>query len=198
VKEALRLKLIEMGKASELPDVITFAGNGEPTMHKDFASIVTDTIELRNRYAPAARIAVLSNSTMLFKPSVVEALKKIDDNILKLDSAFQSTVSIMNCPVGSFSIEKVVEQLSMFKGELIIQTMFLRGEFKEQKFDNTTDDEVSAWIELLRIIQPQKVMIYTIVRDTPLQALETVDVKELELIAKRVLNSTGIEVEVSA
>lgn len=197
VKTALERKLVEMKGHNELPDVITFAGNGEPTMHKEFAQIIDDTISLRNEYAPEARIAVLSNSTMLFKSTVVDALKKVDDNILKLDSAFTETVEIMNCPVGKFNLKNVVDQLSAFDGELVIQTMFLRGEFKGKKFDNTTKQEVDEWIKLLGIIKPERVMIYTIARDTPLQSLEKITLEELQNIAASVESELGITVEVS-
>lgn len=197
VTRQLEGRLISMAQKGELPDVITFAGNGEPTMHPQFASIIDETIALRNQLAPKARIAVLSNSTMLFKPAVVEALKKIDDNILKLDSAIPKTVALMNCPVGHFSLEKTIGALAAFDGQLIIQTLFLRGEFKGQTFDNTTDAELAAWIESLKFIGPQKVMIYTIARDTPLETLEKVDEKTLHGIARKVEQETGIPVEVS-
>ena len=197
VSQALRQKLIEMAGQNELPDVITFAGNGEPTMHPDFHEIIDDTVALRNELAPEARIAVLSNSTMLFKTNVIEALKKVDDNILKLDSAFPDTIQIMNLPVGRFQLEKVVEQLKAFNGKLIIQTMFLRGSFSNKLFDNTTDKEVKAWMKLLRKIKPERVMIYTIARDTPLETLEKISIEELNRIAERVKLKLGITVEVS-
>lgn len=197
VAEALRMKLMEMGGQNELPDVITFAGNGEPTMHPSFPEIIDDTLALRNELAPDARLAVLSNSTMLFKSKVVEALKKVDDNILKLDSAFPETIQIMNLPVGRFDLDAVVEQLRAFEGKLIIQTMFLRGTFSNKSFDNTTDKEVKAWMKLMRKIRPERIMIYTIARDTPLETLEKIPVEELNKIAERVQRKLAISVEVS-
>jgi len=198
VYSLLEKKLAEMVANCELPDVITFAGNGEPTMHPAFVEIVDDTILLRNKYAPKARIAVLSNSTMLFKPNVVEALKRVDDNILKLDSAFTETIEVMNKPVGKFDLNRLVEQLAAFNGKLIIQTMFLKGNFDEKPFDNTTAIEVDAWIKLLDIIQPERVMIYTIARDTPTQSLQKVTEEELNQIAQKVSKMLSIKVEVSA
>ena len=198
VKVALEKKLEEMAVNHELPDVITFAGNGEPTMHTEFSTIIDDTVELRDRLAPSARIAVLSNSTMLFKPTVVEALKKVDDNILKLDSAFPATIEIMNCPVGRFDLDKVVEQLCVFNGRLAIQTMFLKGIFKGVSFDNTTDEEVTSWIGLLKKIRPERVMIYTIARDTPLETLTRISLEKLNEIAAKVRHETNCTVEVSA
>ncbi|MFA9390795.1 MAG: radical SAM protein [Prolixibacteraceae bacterium] len=197
VKEELREKLIFMLAQNESPDVITFAGNGEPTMHPDFAQIIDDTIALRNEFSPKSRIAVLSNSTMLFKKEVVEALKLVDDNILKLDSALPETIKIMNLPVGRFHLDQVVEQLASFEGQLIIQTMFLRGVFSHKSFDNTTEEEVNAWMKLLRKIRPEKVMIYTIARDTPIESLEKISLDELKTIASKVQSKLGITVEVS-
>jgi len=196
VKQEMEEKLQEMVRNNELPDVITFAGNGEPTLHPDFEKIIDDTIALRNLLAPNAKIAVLSNSSMLHKPSVVRALLKIEDNILKLDSAFEETVNLIDCPAGHFSLNKVVENLKSFNGKLIIQTLFLRGNHNGQTIDNTTEHEVSAWLKLIDEIKPSQVMIYTIDRDTPLAGLEKVKLEELKQIASRV-ESLGIKVQVS-
>jgi len=197
VKKMLREKLEAMKKDGELPDVITFAGNGEPTMHPDFALIIDDTLLIRNELCPGARIAVLSNSTMLHKPKVVEALKKIDDNILKLDSAIPETIRLLDQPVGRFDLPGVVSNIKKFDGQLIIQTMFIRGTFKGEMIDNTTEQEQVAWIELLQQIRPRLVMIYTIARDTPANDLRKVSSEELEMIAERVIKETGLEVQVS-
>lgn len=198
VKLALEIKLKEMASQNELPDVITFAGNGEPTLHPKFSEVITDTLMLRDLYAPSARVAVLSNSTMLFKPEVVEALKKVEDNILKLDSAVAETIQLMDAPVGHFDLNKVVKQLASFNGKLIIQTMFLRGTVDGKSFDNTTEPEVAAWIDLLRQINPERIMIYTIARDTPSNSLEKISIDDLYKIATQVKEQLNIDVEVSA
>jgi wyosine [tRNA(Phe)-imidazoG37] synthetase (radical SAM superfamily) len=197
VKSLLRQKLLEMKSEGVLPDVITFAGNGEPTLHKEFDGIIDDTIALRDELSPKARIAVLSNSTMLNKQKVVAALKKVDDNILKLDSGITETILLLDQPVGRFSLRSVVENLKQFNGSQIIQTMFIRGAFNGKKIDNTTEIELDAWIELLKEIRPRMVMIYTIARDTSLDDLQKVDIEELNQIAQRVENETGIPVQVS-
>jgi wyosine [tRNA(Phe)-imidazoG37] synthetase (radical SAM superfamily) len=197
VKTMLREKLLEMKKAGELPDVITFAGNGEPTLHPDFALIIDDTLLIKNEICPDARIAVLSNSTMLHKPKVVDALKKIDDNILKLDSGIINTIRLLDQPVGKFDLPSVVKNLKQFDGQLIIQTMFIRGNFKGAIIDNTTEPELKAWITILQQIRPRQVMIYTIARDTPANDLRKVSTEELESIARRVIKETGLEVQVS-
>lgn len=196
VTEKLRERLSAMQKAGELPDVITFAGNGEPTLHPQFPEIIDDTISLRNQYAPNCRIAVLTNSTMIHREPVFQALLKIEDNILKLDSAFPETVQLMDCPVGHFDLEKVIDQLKQFGKRGIIQTLFLRGTFKGQVVDNTTEKELEAWLEALQKIQPKQVMIYTIDRDTPAQGLEKIPKDELNQIANRV-RETGFDVQVS-
>ena len=198
VKTQLREKLTAMKSAGELPDVITFAGNGEPTMHPDFAGIINDTIFIRNELCPGAKIAVLSNSTMLHKPKVVEALKKVDDNFLKLDSGITATIKLLDQPVGRFNLPTVVENLKKFDGQLIIQTMFIRGKFKEATINNTTEAELTAWIALLQQIRPKLVMIYTIARDTPANDLRKVSEEELDTIAARVIKETGLSVQVSS
>nr|WP_319510838.1 radical SAM protein [uncultured Draconibacterium sp.] len=196
VKMRLEVKLHEMVAANELPDVITFAGNGEPTLHPEFAGIIDDTIALRDEITPGARIAVLSNATMIHRKSVFEALLKIKDNIQKLDSAFEETVKLLDCPKGNFNLANTIEQLIAFNGKVIIQTMFVRGSYKGKTIDNTTEEEVSAWIDLLKQIKPLQVMIYTIARDTPIETLEKVPLEDLNMIAGRV-REAGFDVQVS-
>ncbi len=196
VKQKLEEKFQKMAADGKKPDVITFAGNGEPTLHPEFAGIIDDTIELRNQLAPKARIAVLSNATMLHKPDVFNALLKVEDNIQKLDSAFEETIELLDCPRGNFNLQKVVEQLKSFNGKVTIQTLFVKGEFKGQTIDNTTEKEISAWLELLQQIQPEKVMIYTIARDTPIDTLEKIPPKKLDAIAAKV-EKAGFKVQVS-
>lgn len=196
VRLRMEEKLLQMQTSGELPDVITFAGNGEPTLHPDFEGIIDDTIELRNRLAPQARIAVLSNASMLHKTTVVSALKKVDDNIQKLDSAFEETVRKMDCPTSGYQLKQVIENLKQFEGRVIIQTMFLRGIFRGEIIDNTVEQEVSEWLKLIGEIKPSQVMIYTIDRDTPASGLEKVALEELQQIGARV-KMLGIAVQVS-
>jgi wyosine [tRNA(Phe)-imidazoG37] synthetase (radical SAM superfamily) len=196
VKQKMEDKLIEMLESNELPDVITFAGNGEPTLHPEFEGIIDDTIALRNQLAPRARIAVLSNATMLHKPAVARALLKVEDNIQKLDSAFEETVRKIDCPTSHFKLSNVLENLKAFDGKVIIQTLFLRGNHNGEPIDNTTEAEISAWIKLLAEIKPSQIMIYTIDRDTPAAGLEKVKLEELQQIASRV-KGLGFKVQVS-
>lgn len=186
----------DMVEAGTPPDVLTFAGNGEPTMHPDFEEIVDGVIALRDRLCPAAKVSVLSNATMLHKESVRRALRRVDNPILKLDSAFDKTVQLIDKPLGNYSVEAVVENMKLFEGECIVQTMFLRGEFEGQRVDNTTPEEVEAWLEKIKEIAPRSVMVYTIDRDTPAPNLEKVSVEELREIAERV-RALGIECSVA-
>ncbi|RKD92144.1 radical SAM protein [Mangrovibacterium diazotrophicum] len=197
VAKRLEAQLAKMKQNKELPDVITFAGNGEPTMHPDFAEIIDDTIALRNQYAPECRVAVLSNSTMIQKESVFNALLKIDDNILKLDSAIARTVELLDCPMGRFDLESIIDRLAQFGESASIQTLFVRGTHKGEKIDNTTPEELDAWMAALKKIKPGQVMIYTIARDTPAQGLEKISTEEMNKIADRV-REAGFEVQVSA
>ena len=186
VRTMLAETLEKMVAAGTPPDVITFAGNGEPTMHPDFELIIDDTIAMRDRYCPSAKVSVLSNATQIHREDVRRALLRVDNNILKLDSAFDATVQLMNKPQGNYTVQRTVELLKAFEGNLIIQTMFLRGEYLGQKVDNTTDEEVSAWLELVKEIAPKQVMVYSLDRDTPCQTIYKVEKDELREIAARV------------
>ena len=186
VRTMLAETLERMVKDGTPPDVITFAGNGEPTLHPPFEQIIDDTLAMRDRYCPSAKVSVLSNATQIHREDVCRALRRVDNNILKLDSAFDATVQLVNKPQGKYSVRETVERLKAFEGELIVQTMFLRGEYLGKRVDNTTEEEVSAWLELIREIAPKQVMVYSLDRDTPCQTLEKVEKDELRAIAARV------------
>lgn len=197
VSRELDAKLKSMIEAGEHLDVITFSGNGEPTLHPQFAEIIDDTIALRDKYFPQVKISVLCNSTRLGDESVVAALRKVDNNILKLDSAITSTMRLIDQPASpSFTSEGVIEQIAQFSGQCVVQTMFLRGEHDGKIIDNTTIEEVEALIRAYKRISPRQVMIYSIDRKTPEQRLEKVLRDELEAIAERI-RKEGIEVTVS-
>lgn len=197
VSRELEAKLLAMKQAGEQLDVITFSGNGEPTLHPHFGEIIDDTIALRDKYFPIVKISVLSNSTRLGNEKVVAALRKVDNNILKLDSAITSTMRLIDQPTSpSFTSEGVVNELAQFSGQCVVQTMFLRGEHDGKKIDNTTPQEVEALIEAYKRISPRQVMIYSIDRKTPEQQLEKVTREELEVIAAKI-REVGIDVTVS-
>lgn len=195
VASDLEAKLREMKNAGDPLDVITFSGNGEPTLHPHFPEIVDNVIRLRDKYYPEAKISVLSNSTRIFDSNVAEALRKVDNNILKLDSAVESTMRLIDRPNDpSFTVERVVESLRQFEGEAIIQTMLLRGEHDGVGVDNTTDAELEALIEAYRRINPREVMIYSLDRSTPEEKLVKVEREEMLRIADRIA-AAGINVQ---
>jgi wyosine [tRNA(Phe)-imidazoG37] synthetase (radical SAM superfamily) len=196
VNQMLESRLQEMKEKKEKLDVITFAGNGEPTMHPSFSQIIENTIALRDKYFPEVKIAVLSNATLVHKPEIFRALNLVDLNILKIDSAFENTCRLLNQPTGHFSINEIISGLQKFNGKLIIQTMFIKGCFKGTVFDNTTKREIDAWLEVLKKINPSHVMIYTVARDTPAEGIEKISSGELDNIAGLV-KSSGISVSVS-
>ena len=198
VKKQLKRKFEEMKKEGQTLDVITFSGNGEPTLHPEFEKVVDDVLRLRTEYFPKAKVSVLSNSTMAGKPSVIKALQKVDNNILKLDSAIPHTFRLINRPVSPNCLpEGVIADLKRFDGQCIVQTIMLRGEFEGKRFDNTTDEELDALLRAYQEIKPREVMLYSIDRKTPAENLEKVSKEELERIAQR-LRDAGIKVQVNA
>ncbi len=194
-KTKLENKLKELQGTVNEPDAITFAGNGEPTIHPKFAEIIDDTIEARDNYAPKAKISILSNASMLHKPSVTNALKKVDNNILKLDSAIESTFININQAQSGITLDKIMKGLLAFDGKLIIQTLFFRGEYDGKIIDNTTNVEIDAWLEAIKKINPEYVMLYPIDRGTPAKNLEKIPKSELETIATRV-EQIGVKAKV--
>lgn len=196
VRMHLEATLQRMTAAGTPPDVITFAGNGEPTLHPEFEAIIDDTITLRDALCPSAKVSVLSNAVRIDREDVRRALLRVDNNILKLDSAFDATVQAINAPCGAYSVGRTVELLSLFGGRFILQTMFLRGECGGMKIDNTTEREVAAWLEIVGRLRPQKVMVYSLDRPAPCPTLEKVSREDLLAVARRV-EALGIECSVA-
>jgi len=195
IKQKLAEKLKDLQGTENEPDAITFAGNGEPTIHPDFSAIIDDTIEARNQYAPKAKISVLSNASQLHKQRVKEALTKVDKNIQKLDAGTNEMFQRINQPLGKLSLSQIVDKLLSFEGKLIIQTLFIKGTYKGERIDNTSEEELSEWLEIIKKVNPEYVMIYPIDRDTPAKDLEKIPAEKMDAIAKRV-NEAGIKTEV--
>lgn len=196
VRTRLEEKLHEMSSNNQLPDVITFAGNGEPTAHPDFAAIIVDTIALRDKWCPAAKVSVLSNSTFIGRQDVFEALMRVDNNILKLDTVDRDYIMTVNRPSCHYDLRQLIDRMKQFGGKLIIQTMFMRGSYMGQTVDNLDDSYVMPWIEALKEIKPQKVMIYTIDRETPDHDLRKASHEDLDRIGG-MLRAEGMDVSVS-
>ena len=196
VASALETKLQSMAANNEFPDVLTFAGNGEPTIHPCFADIIDDTIALRDRYCPNAKISVLTNATQITKEAVFEALKKVDNNILKLDTVNNDYISFLDRPTGRYNLNEIIGRMKAFNGKAIIQTMFLKGEVDGVDVNNTGNNFVLPWIEVVKEIAPREVMIYTIDRETPQQDLSKATHEELDRIVA-LLEKEGIKASAS-
>lgn len=187
VAKALEKQLIKMRDDNQHPDVLTFAGNGEPTSHPHFAEIIDDTTALRNKYCPNAKVSVLSNSTFIHRKEVHDALMKVDNNILKLDTIDPIYINKVDRPTGHYDVKEIIEGLKSFNGHVIIQTMFMKGSSQGVSVDNTGDAYVTPWLEALKHIMPKEVMVYTIDRETPDHDLQKATREELDSIRDRVI-----------
>ena len=196
LETTLEETLEKMKAEGRMPDVLTFAGNGEPTMHPRFPEAVDCAIRLRDRFCPEAKISVLSNSTRIHKPEVREALMRVDNNILKLDTVNPEYILRTDRPQGNYDVEKVIENMCQFGGHIIVQTLFMQGESGGENYDNTSDQYVEPWLQALQRIQPSQVMIYTIDRETPVQGLQKATHEQLDGIAAQV-RALGFDVSVS-
>lgn len=187
VAAALEAKLKEMAENGPKPDVLTFAGNGEPTAHPHFAEIIDDTIRLRDKYCPQAKVSVLSNSTMLHHKQVHEALMRVDNNILKLDTVSIEYIKKVDRPQQpNYNVEDIIESLSAFKGHVIIQTMFMKGQADGVDMSNLKEEYIEPWLKAVERIKPMEVMVYTIDRETPAKGLLKATHEELDGIRDRV------------
>lgn len=194
VKAALEAKLQE---GLDL-DVITFSGNGEPTLHPDFMGIIEDTIALRDRYCPKAKVSVLSNSTQLGRPDVVQALRLCDNRILKLDAGTDTMMRRIDLPVNKdLTVAQIMSWLQLFDGDFTLQTCFLRGEHNGEVIDNTTPEELEAWYQAVDALRPKQIMMYVIDRKTPEEHLMKIPREEMEHIAAPLI-AKGYNVSISA
>ncbi len=192
VARRLEERLQSMQREGRLPDVLTFAGNGEPTCHPHFPEIIDDTIALRDRYCPQAKVSVLSNSTLIHVQRVREALMKVDNNILKLDTVDADYIRKVDHPAGAYDVNRIIECMKAFNGHVIIQTIFFHG----PGLSNTGDEYVGPWLEAVKQIAPRQVMVYTIDRETPTASLTKATHEELDAIKERVI-AAGIPCQAS-
>ena len=198
VRAALEAKLSTFNFQHSTLDVITFSGNGEPTLHPDFLGIIEGTCALRDRYCPQAKVSVLSNSTQLGRPDVVQALRLCDNRILKLDAGTDEMMHRIDMPVNEhLTVAQIMEWLALFEGDFTLQTCFLRGEHAGKKIDNTTPEELEAWYQAVESLHPKQIMIYVIDRKTPEKQLEKIPREEMERIAAPLI-AKGYDVIISA
>ncbi len=196
VEEGLRRKLQEMKQEGIVPDVLTFAGNGEPTLHPSFPEIVDRGRRIRDELCPSAKMSILSNATQIRRPEIREALRHFDNNILKLDTVNPAYINNVDRPQGHYDVEEQIRCLEMFQGQCIIQTMLMRGEYDGHDLDNTGEAYVGPYLEALARIKPKAVMLYTLDRETPVGGLLKADADVMQSIAERI-RALGIEVSVS-
>lgn len=191
VREALRTKISALAAQGEKVDSITFSGNGEPTLHPDFAAVADVVLELRDRYYPEAKVSVLSNATMIGRKDVREALKKIDNPILKIDASDDGLIDKINKPTGTYRLADQIEWLKDFNGDFILQTMFL----KSPDFDLSDPEQLERWRDIVRLLRPREIMVYTIDRETPDKSLEKYTVREMEAFVAPLLDE-GFRIQV--
>lgn len=181
------IKKVERLKDRNIPiDNITFAGNGEPTLHPKFAEVIKDVLLVRDIFLPNSKVAVLTNASMMHKDEVKNALSKVETCMFKLDAGTEEMFRDINQPLGGLTLAAIVRRIKEFGEEPIIQSMFLRGTINDKKVDNTTPEEIEAWIGLLKELAPSNTVIYSIDRATPAKGIEKISKEELEKIAMKV------------
>jgi wyosine [tRNA(Phe)-imidazoG37] synthetase (radical SAM superfamily) len=195
VFEAMSTRLHELSAEGTPVDTITFSGNGEPTMHPAFAQIIDFTLQLRDKLYPSAKVSVLTNASQLGKKEVRDALQKIDNPILKIDSPLEHLVEAINIPNAAYKLKDAIENIKLFNHNFILQTMFLKGVENGVEIDCTCKEHVEAWQNLVRELAPREVMMYTIDRETPAKNLQKVSVEEMEAIAAPLVNE-GFKIQI--
>lgn len=177
VKKELELFLKKDKRAF---DFITLSGNGEPTLNPHFPDIVEVIRELRNKYVRESKIAILSNATQLNEKKILEAVMNIDLKIMKLDCGSEECFKKLNRPVESIKLDDIVFALTQLKGNVIIQSLFVEGEY-----NNTGKDEIEQLIEKLKKIKPKHIQVYSLDRPPALKSLKKVSKIKLMEIKKK-------------
>ena len=196
VYDALKSRLEDMKVNGPAPDVFTFAGNGEPTSHPDFAGIIDDTIDLRNEFFPNAKVSVLTNGTLITRQPVFDALMKVDNNIVKLDTVDADYIELIDRPTGKYDLPAIIQKMKEFGGHCIIQTMFMHGQYEGKDVSNLSDHYLLPWLQTVKEIAPSQVMIYTIDRETPAEGLKKATPEELDRIVE-LLEKEGLKASAS-
>lgn len=191
IEAALEEKMSKASSEGVPVDSITFSGNGEPTIHPDFAQVIDVTLRLRDRYFPQAKVSVLSNATMIGRKDVADALMRVDNPILKIDASSDELIQKINKPSGSYRLAEVVENLRKFEGRFVLQTMFLRSE----DFDTAAPQALAAWMDIVRELRPREIMVYTIDRETPDKSLGKYTVEEMKAFVQPLMDE-GFEIQI--
>jgi wyosine [tRNA(Phe)-imidazoG37] synthetase (radical SAM superfamily) len=184
VRKALETKLQQCQKNGVNIDSITFSGDGEPTINPEFPQIIDNTIRLRDQYYPNSKITVLSNATMVHKPEVFNALRKVDNPTMKIDAPTNEWIEKINHPAPGYDIHRVVEALKQFNGDFILQTMFL----KSKDFDSSSAEVLNGWMDIVRQLKPREIMVYTIDRPTPEEGLQKFTVDEMRAFVQPLID----------
>ncbi len=168
LRKTLEEKLIKCQEEGVRIDSITFSGDGEPTLNPDFPQIIDITLALRDRYYPEAKVSVLSNSTRVCRDEVFQALRKVDNPIMKLDAPTAELADKINQPACEYSVPSIVADLKKFEGDFVLQTMFLKG----NGFDSSSPEVLEGWMAIVRELRPREIMVYTLDRETPMKGLQ--------------------------
>ena len=191
VRTDLENKLVELMLEGTPIDSITFSGDGEPTLNPEFPRIIDDTLFLRDAYYPDAKVSVLSNATRVHVPEIFEALRKVDNPILKIDAPTDELAAKINQPAPGYQLSRVIEALQKFEGNFVLQTMFL----KSKDFDSSSPEVLEGWMAIVRQLKPREIMVYTIDRPTPDQGLEAFTVEQMSQLVKPLLDE-GFKIDI--
>ena len=191
LRAALEAKLSACSRERVGIDSITFSGDGEPTLNPAFPEMIDITLELRDRYYPNALVSVLSNATMVHKDAVFEALRKVDNPILKIDAPTTALARVINRPAPGYRVEDIVGALKRFDGDFVLQTMFLRCE----GFDSSAPEVLGGWMAIVRTLKPREIMVYTIDRETPQKDLVKFTAEQMRALVQPLIDE-GFKIQI--
>ena len=172
VADALRKTLERLGAP---PDYVTFAGNGEPTMHPRFPQVVARVLEVRDALAPRAKVCAMSNGLSAGRPAIRAALDRLDERLMKLDPGPVAEVSGV-----TYDRARVIEDLRGLV-DVTVQAMVVQG----PGYSGASDDAIEEWLRALARLQPKAVQVYSLARPPADARVTRVARARLEEIAER-------------
>ncbi|MDY6289073.1 MAG: radical SAM protein [Bacteroidales bacterium] len=192
VRTDLERMLLKLSAESTPVDSITFSGDGEPTLNPEFPQIIDDTLRLRDRHYPRAKVSVLSNATRVHLPEVFDALRRVDNPIMKIDAPTNELIAKINIPAPGYDIARVVDALRRFEGDFVLQTCMLRS----PDFDSSSPDVILPLLDIVRRLRPREWMVYTIDRPTPMQGLQKFSPQEMKSLAQPIIDEGFTRVQI--
>jgi wyosine [tRNA(Phe)-imidazoG37] synthetase (radical SAM superfamily) len=155
-------------------DFITFSGSGEPTLNSKLGEMIRAVKAMTK-----ARVAVITNGTLLYQTDVCEDLMAADVVLPSLDAVTNEMFFKVNRPHPKLSLGLILSGLKMFRseyrGEIWVEVLMVKGL-------NDSSEEILLIKEILQEIDPDKIQLNTVLRPPSEPWAQPVEIERLKEI----------------